>query len=87
MIPKDYDLRRNVSNTRGRNQEGFCDYRRRSIAHSGSGIPPIQQLFEAYGKYHMLRTCNNWTNTRLKEIRIKKSLWTPIDWGVFYYLE
>jgi len=52
-----------------------------------AGYHRYDNFYEAHGKYHMFWTCNNWTNTRLKEIGIKNSLWTPMDWGVFYYLE
>ncbi len=52
-----------------------------------AGYHQYDNFYEAHGKYHMFWTCNNWTNTRLKEIGIKNSLWTPMDWGVFYYLE
>lgn len=51
------------------------------------GYHEYDDFYAAYGKYHMLWTCNNWTNTGLKKIGVKNSLWTPMDWGVFYYLD
>lgn len=51
------------------------------------GYHEYDDFYAAYGKYHMFWTCNNWTNTGLKKIGVKNSLWTPMDWGVFYYLD
>jgi uncharacterized protein (TIGR02117 family) len=51
------------------------------------GYYEYDQFYAAKGKYHALWTCNNWTNEGLKKIGIKNSLWTPMDWGVFFYLE
>ncbi|WP_143961465.1 TIGR02117 family protein [Litoribacter populi] len=51
------------------------------------GYHDYDQFYRAKGKYHALWTCNNWTNRGLKKIGLRNSLWTPMDWGVFYYLE
>jgi len=51
------------------------------------GYYEYDQFYAAHGKYHMFWTCNNWTNEGLKKIGVKNSLWTPMDWGVFFYLE
>jgi uncharacterized protein (TIGR02117 family) len=51
------------------------------------GYHDYDDFYAAHGKYHMFWTCNNWTNTGLKKIGVKNSLWTPMDWGVFFYLD
>jgi uncharacterized protein (TIGR02117 family) len=53
----------------------------------GKGYHEYDAFYAAHGKYHMFWTCNNWTNAGLKKIGIKNSLWTPMDWGVFFYLD
>lgn len=52
-----------------------------------AGYHEYDDFYAAHGKYHMFWTCNNWTNTGLKTIGVKNSLWTPMDWGVFFYLD
>ena len=42
-------------------------------------------FYEATGKYSLLHTCNTWTNNALKACEKKASLWTPIEWGIFYH--
>ncbi|MBT0811706.1 TIGR02117 family protein [Litoribacter ruber] len=59
----------------------------RAVLIDHEGYYDYDQFYRAKGKYHALWTCNNWTNRGLKKIGIKNSLWTPMDWGVFYYLE
>ncbi len=54
---------------------------------TGKGYHEYDAFYAAQGKYHMFWTCNNWTNTGLKKVGIKNSLWTPMDWGVFFYLD
>ena len=51
------------------------------------GYHEYDDFYAAKGKYHAFWTCNNWTNTALKKIGVKNSLWTPMDWGVFFYLD
>ena len=43
-------------------------------------------FFEANGNYHLFNTCNSWTNNTLKKIGLKTAIWTPFDFGIFYYL-
>jgi uncharacterized protein (TIGR02117 family) len=44
-------------------------------------------FYEANGSYHMLRTCNVWTNQVIKEGGVRTSVWTPFDWAVLYQFE
>lgn len=57
------------------------------VLYEGMGYNDHDNFYAAKGKYSLLWTCNNWTNQGLKKAGVKNSLWTPFDWGVFYYLE
>ncbi len=39
-------------------------------------------FFEAEGTYSLFFTCNNWTNTALKQAGITTHLWTPLAWRI-----
>jgi uncharacterized protein (TIGR02117 family) len=42
-------------------------------------------FFEATGHYHLLNTCNTWTNRALKASGSKACLWTPFAKGILYH--
>lgn len=42
-------------------------------------------FYEAVGSYHILNTCNTWTNNALKACNQKACLWTPFDTGILYH--
>jgi len=54
---------------------------------SNSGYTRYDRFYEANGKYSCLNTCNNWLNRGLKKMGFKTSMWSPLDWGIFYYLK
>lgn len=52
-----------------------------------SGYQAHDFFFEAKGAYHLLNTCNNWTNRGLKTMGIRTGIWTPFEQGVLYHLK
>ena len=44
-------------------------------------------FYEARGTYHLLNTCNVWTNDALKVAGIKTASWAPFDWCVIYHFQ
>ena len=58
----------------------------RSAATDSAGRPalltlpretPGEQFYAAKGRYHLFRTCNNWTSQGLAEAGLPHGLWTP----------
>lgn len=39
-------------------------------------------FYPAHGRYSALRTCNEWTGSKLRTIGVKVGLWTPLSWSV-----
>lgn len=44
------------------------------------------RFYEANGSYHLLRTCNCWTNEALKAAGVKTATWAPLPQCVLYHL-
>jgi uncharacterized protein (TIGR02117 family) len=42
-------------------------------------------FYEATGSYHLVKTCNEWTNRILKKAGIKTALWAPFEPCLMYY--
>lgn len=40
------------------------------------------KFFKSYHSYHMLNTCNMWTQKGLESIDAKRPLWTPFKYGI-----
>jgi uncharacterized protein (TIGR02117 family) len=51
-----------------------------------AGYNIYDNFYEAHGKYHMVNTSNNWTNTCLKNAGIRAALWSPLDQPILYQL-
>ncbi|GAL87754.1 hypothetical protein MYP_4985 [Sporocytophaga myxococcoides] len=43
------------------------------------------EFYEGKGVYSLIKTCNTWTNTGLKEAGVKTALWAPFEWSVMYH--
>lgn len=43
-------------------------------------------FYEAYDKYHLFNTSNNWTNRALKKTGIRAALWSPLDRPIMFQL-
>lgn len=62
-----------------------------SIAPSGHprqypGYGPYEDyFFDARGDYHLIFTCNQWTNQALRAAGVKTSIWTPFTWNLKYH--
>ena len=50
------------------------------------GYGPSDRFFAGRGSYHLLRTCNTWTNGALKAAGQRAALWTPFERGVLHHL-
>ncbi len=68
--------------------ESLCDYINKSAQIKNNAFIPIKTnsnygdhdaFYEAKGTYHLLKTCNTWTNTALKKCGQKACLWTITD--------
>lgn len=44
------------------------------------------RFFEGRGRYHLLRTCNHWTNGALKAAGVRTALWAPFEASVTHHL-
>ncbi len=44
-------------------------------------------FYHAEGSYHLLDTCNNWTNRALKHIGVRTAAWSPFAYAIFDHLE
>lgn len=44
-------------------------------------------FYEGSGSFHLFNTCNEWTNSALKEAGVKTAAWAPFDACVLYHLE
>lgn len=49
---------------------------------AGKGYTDHDDFYEAHGNYSILKTCNTWVNSALKESDLKACLWTPFDFTV-----
>ncbi|WP_179222965.1 TIGR02117 family protein [Pontibacter ummariensis] len=48
----------------------------------GSGYTGQDTFYEANGKYHVLKNCNDWVNKGLKAMGIKPAFWAPLPFAV-----
>ncbi len=44
-------------------------------------------FYEGQGSYHLFRTCNNWTNTGLKNAGLPAVVWSPFDLAILHRLK
>ncbi len=76
---------------------GLCEYirasielgpdgRMQAIEFKGSEKAIEDRCFKARGSYHMLQTCNSWTNGALKAAGKKAAVWAPLPRGVLHQL-
>jgi uncharacterized protein (TIGR02117 family) len=49
-----------------------------------TGYSPNDFFFQARGRYHALRTCNDWTNRGLQQAGIRAALKAPLAASVLY---
>ena len=52
----------------------------------GKGYAANDNFYVANQKYHALNTCNYWINKGLITAGIRTSIWSPVDWGLFFQL-
>ncbi|GGG42234.1 hypothetical protein GCM10011378_18250 [Hymenobacter glacieicola] len=52
--------------------------------HQPTGYSPEDFFFRARGRYHALRTCNDWTNQGLRQAGIRAALKAPLAAGVIF---
>jgi uncharacterized protein (TIGR02117 family) len=50
------------------------------------GYSSADIFYEANGSFSLFNTCNVWTNSALKKLDIKTSVWSPFPFGVFHHL-
>ena len=53
---------------------------------NGKGYTPNDNFYMANQKYHALNTCNYWINKGLITTGVRTSIWSPVDWGLFFQL-
>ncbi|WP_185283248.1 TIGR02117 family protein [Hymenobacter sp. NBH84] len=51
------------------------------------GYTAQDQFFEARGRYHVLRTCNDWTNRILRRAGLRAALKAPLAGSVLYQVQ
>ena len=69
-----------IINSFSRNYDG--DFMK--VNHPGYG--DFDLFFESPLKFHLLKTCNVWTNGVLKSAGIRTSIWTPFDKPILYHV-
>ncbi|MCP3669466.1 MAG: TIGR02117 family protein [Gammaproteobacteria bacterium] len=63
-------------------QSHKLDYNQRAIHIPNMGYGKNDAFFEADGRYHPLRTCNQWTGEALRQAGIMAPLWTPFSYSL-----
>ncbi|GAB3819935.1 TIGR02117 family protein [Pontibacter rugosus] len=53
---------------------------------TGSGYTRQDTFYEAHGRYHVLKNCNNWVNRGLKSMNHKSALWAPVPFAIMRHL-
>ncbi|MFD2514313.1 TIGR02117 family protein [Pontibacter locisalis] len=53
---------------------------------AGTGYTSNDTFYEAHGKFHLLKNCNNWVNSGLKAMGMEAALWAPLPFAVMRYL-
>lgn len=56
------------------------------IENEGAGYTTYDKFYEANGRFHVFRTCNDWVNRGLKKAKVRTSVWSPFDFGVLYHV-
>lgn len=56
------------------------------IENEGAGYMSYDKFYEANGRFHVFRTCNDWVNRGLKKAKVRTSVWSPFDFGVLYHV-
>jgi uncharacterized protein (TIGR02117 family) len=56
------------------------------IIETGKGYGKNDHFYEAKGSYNAIKTCNEWVNIGLKKAKVKTSVWSPFDKGIFYHV-
>ncbi|WP_242927047.1 TIGR02117 family protein [Pontibacter vulgaris] len=52
----------------------------------GAGYTSEDNFYEAHGRFHLFRNCNNWTNRGLKTIGVKTAAWAPLPFAIMRHL-
>ncbi len=52
----------------------------------GAGYTSEDNFYEANGRFHLFRNCNNWTNRGLKTIGVKTAFWAPLPFAIMRHL-
>lgn len=60
------------------------DQRKRAVPIPGMGYSDNDAFFVAIGRYHPLRTCNQWTGEALRQAGLKVALWAPFSFALMY---
>ncbi|MEM6725187.1 MAG: DUF2459 domain-containing protein [Bacteroidota bacterium] len=69
-------------------QSGFAiDPAGRITELPGTGYSNNDTFFEGAGSYTLFRTCNVWTNQKMKQADLPAVLWTPFPWPVMRRFE
>ena len=58
----------------------------RALPVAGAHYADNDAFYQALGRPHVFRTCNNWTGDALRQAGVTVSRWTPFDFNVTWHL-